>query len=76
MAASVPGRDGAKTTLLSLYLATPVRFLSADAGFAGALVAWTAKVLSTTLHIVRKDPAQVGFAMVPRRWVVGAAWPG
>ncbi|MDE3722889.1 IS5 family transposase [Nocardiopsis sp. N85] len=36
MAASVPGRDGAKTTLLSLYLATPVRFVFADTGFAGA----------------------------------------
>ncbi|WP_306371674.1 IS5 family transposase [Nocardiopsis sp. CC223A] len=70
MAASVQDRDGAKTTLLSLYLATPVRFVFADAGFAGALVAWTHRLLSTTLHIVRKDPAQVGFAVIPRRWVV------
>jgi len=70
MAVSVQERDGAKTTLLSLYLATPVRFVFADAGFAGALVAWTARVLSTTLYIVRKGPAQVGFAVIGRRWVV------
>ncbi|MFV2198881.1 hypothetical protein [Nocardiopsis sp. LOL_012] len=66
-------RDRAKTTLLSLYLATPVRFVFADAGFAGALVAWTARMLSTTLHIVRKDPAQVGFAVISRS---GGWWNG
>lgn len=39
VAASVQDRDGARTTLLSLYLCTPVRFVFADAGFAGRLVA-------------------------------------
>ncbi|GLW25052.1 hypothetical protein Mame01_50940 [Microbispora amethystogenes] len=34
MAASVQDRDGAKTTLLSMYLVTPVRYVFADAGFA------------------------------------------
>src|ERR687890_199171 len=40
MAASVQDRDGAKTTLLSLYLLTTVRYVFADAGFAGALLGW------------------------------------
>lgn len=40
MAASVQDRDEAKTTLLSLYLVTPVRYVFADAGFAGTLVGW------------------------------------
>ncbi len=34
MAASVQDRDGAKTTLLSMYLVTTVRYVFADAGFA------------------------------------------
>ncbi|SDM14262.1 transposase [Nonomuraea jiangxiensis] len=70
MAASVQDRDGAKTTLLSVYLFTPVRFVLADAGFAGALVEWTRRVLASTLHIVRKAPGQIGFAVIARRWVV------
>ena len=45
MAASVQDRDRARTTLLSLYLATPVRFVFADARFARALVAWTSQDL-------------------------------
>lgn len=47
-----------------------MRFVFADAGFAGALVAWTRKLLSTALHVVRKDPGQIGFVVIPRRWVV------
>ena len=76
MAASVQDRDGARTTLLSLYLCTPVRFVFADAGFAGKLVAWAERFVATTVHIVRKAPGQVGFAVIPRRWVVerSLAW--
>lgn len=70
MAASVQDRDGAKTTLLSLYLFTPVRFVYADAGFAGQLLDWCQRLLATVLHIVRKAPDQKGFAVIPRRWVV------
>lgn len=68
MAVLVQDRDGAKTTLLSLYLATPVRCVFAEAGFAGRLVAWAGRFLGTTVHIVRKAPGQVGFAVIPRRW--------
>src|SRR4051794_40155887 len=70
MAASVQDRDGAKTTLLSMYLTAPVRFVFADAGFAGRLVDWAASILRTTLHIVRKPEGQRGFAVIPRRWAV------
>jgi hypothetical protein len=38
MSASWQDRDGAKTTLLSTYLSTPIRFVFADQGFAGRLV--------------------------------------
>ncbi|MFD6754875.1 IS5 family transposase [Micromonospora gifhornensis] len=76
MAASVQDRDGAKTTLLSAYLLTPVRFVYADAGFAGTLVDWCQRILRTTLEIVRKAPGQKGFAVIARRWVVerSLAW--
>jgi hypothetical protein len=56
MAASVQDRDGAKTTLLGLYLLTPVRFLYAHAGFAGMLVDWCQRILRTVLEMVRKAP--------------------
>ena len=61
---------GAKTTLLSMYLATPVRFVIADGGFAGELVDWASRILATTLHIVRKPEGRQGFAVIPRRWAV------
>ncbi|GAA2341523.1 IS5 family transposase [Dactylosporangium salmoneum] len=35
LAASVQDRDGARTTLLSMYLAAPIRFVFADGGFTG-----------------------------------------
>ncbi|OJF10747.1 IS5 family transposase [Couchioplanes caeruleus] len=67
-AASVQDRDGAKTILLTTYLASPVRFVYAD--FAGRLVDWAAQVLRTTVAVVRKAPGQRGFAVIPRRWCV------
>jgi transposase len=70
LAASVQDRDGAKTTLLSMYLAAPIRFVFADGGFAGKLVDWATRILATTLHIVRKPEGQQGFAVIPRRWAV------
>nr|BFE59965.1 IS5-like element ISMac15 family transposase [Dactylosporangium thailandense] len=70
LAASVQDRDGARTTLLSLYLAAPIRFVYADGAFAGKLVEWAAAILRTTLHIVRKPSDQHGFAVISRRWAV------
>jgi transposase len=70
MAASWQDRDGGKTALLSTYLATPIRHVFADAGFAGRLVDWATARLRMTLDIVRKPAEQRGFAVHPRRWVV------
>ncbi|ANY08816.1 transposase [Pseudonocardia sp. HH130630-07] len=69
--ASVQDRDGAKSILLDLYLRTRVRFVYADAGFAGRLLdSWATTILHTSVEIVRKPPEQRGFAVLPRRWVV------
>jgi hypothetical protein len=70
LAASWQDRDGAKSTLLAVYAATPIRHVFADQGFAGKLVDWARTILKTTVEIVRKPAEQVGFAVHPRRWVV------
>ncbi|TDC14093.1 transposase [Actinomadura bangladeshensis] len=70
-ATSVQNRDGAKGTLLGLYLTSPTcRYVFADAGFAGRLVGWASSTLRTTLSIVREPADQKGFAVLPRRWAV------
>ncbi|MER7439152.1 IS5 family transposase [Pseudonocardia alni] len=68
--ASIQDRDGAKSILLDLYLHTRVRFVFADAGFAGRLLDWATSILRTTVEVVRKPPEQRGFAVLPRRWAV------
>jgi transposase len=70
LAASVQDRDGAKTTLLSAYLTSPIRFVFADGGFAGKFVDWARTILATVVHAVRKPEGQHGFAVIPRRWCV------
>ena len=76
MSASWQDRDGAKTTLLSTYLTSPIRHVFADQGFAGKLVDWAAETLNTTVEIVRKPADQQGFVVHPKRWVVerSLAW--
>lgn len=69
-AASVQDRDGAKQALLGMYFVGPVRFVFADAGLAGRLVDWAARIVATTIQIVRKPKDQKGFAVIPRRWAV------
>jgi transposase len=70
LAASWPDRDGGKTALLGAYLASPIRYVFADQGFAGRFVDWAHTTLKTTVEIVRKPADQRGFAGHPRRWVV------
>jgi transposase len=64
-------RDGAKQALPCAYCAAPrCRFVFADAGFAGRLVDWAARILRTTVAVVHKPAGQRGFAVIPWRWVV------
>ncbi len=70
VAASMHDQHGAKSVLLSMYLATPIRFVFADGAFGGKLIDWAIRVLKTTVHVVRKPHGQQGFAVIPRRWVV------
>ena len=41
----------------------------ADQGYSGELVAWAKDTLGL-LRISRKPPGQVGFEILPRRWIV------
>jgi hypothetical protein len=71
LAARVQDRDGVKTTLLSAYLISPIRFV-----FAGKLVDWARTILAAVMHVVRKPEGQHGFAVLPRRWCVERTWSG
>ena len=70
LAASWQDRDGAKTALLGVYLATPIRHVFADQGFAGRLVDWAWRILAMVIEIVHKPAGQRGFEVHPKRWVV------
>ncbi len=50
----------------------------ADGGYAGQLIEWLQAWCGWTLEIVRKLAEQVGFQVLPRRWVVERtfAWLG
>jgi len=68
--AHVQDRDAARLLLWGLRTAFPtVRLLWADGGYSGHLVAWAAAALSLTVEIVRKLAGQIGFQVLPRRWV-------
>ncbi|HUB47658.1 MAG TPA: IS5 family transposase [Acetobacteraceae bacterium] len=67
-AASVQDRDGAPAVLQAAYARLPsIQTVFADSVYAGERVA---KATAIAVEIVRKLPDQVGFQVLPRRWVV------
>jgi len=70
-AACVQDRDAARPLLWRLRAGyRGIRWVWADGGYAGKLVAWAASVLHVVVDIVRKRPGQSTFEVLPRRWVV------
>jgi transposase len=70
-AASVQDRDGGKRVLERLRFTMPsVATVFADGGYAGRLVVYARQVLRVAVEVVKKPADQVGFAVLPRRWVV------
>ncbi len=66
--ASVQDRDGAVPLLRASRAAFPfVERVFADSAYAGERVANATRIV---VEIVRRLPDQVGFAVLPRRWVV------
>lgn len=78
--ASIQDRDGAKLVLDKLSQATKdsLRKLWADGGYAGALIEWVREHLDAVLEIVAREPGQIGFQVLPKRWIVERtfAWFG
>jgi transposase len=69
--ANVQDRDAARLLLWALRTCFPsVRLLWADGGYSGQLVNWATTTLNLTVQIIRKITGQVGFHVLPRRWVV------
>ena len=73
-AGNVQDRDGAKILLEGLAeqedLIQRLKLIWADGGYRGALVAWVEEVFGWKLEIVEKPEGQVGFQILPKRWVV------
>jgi putative transposase len=79
-AASIQDREGAKLVLDKLSQATKdsLRKLWADGGYAGSWIEWVREHLAAVLEIVSREPGQVGFQVLPKRWIVERtfAWFG
>jgi transposase len=70
-AASIQDRDGGRGILRLLRSALPsVRHIFADGGYQGQLVAVAKRAWGIAVEVVRKPVGQIGFAVLPRRWVV------
>jgi putative transposase len=85
-AASLQDRDGAKLVLEKLAakndkgrrLFPRLKLIWADGGYAGQLIGWAKHLGRWTLEIVKRSEDAVGFAVLPKRWIVERtfAWLG
>lgn len=79
-AAGIQDYHGAKPLLLKLTeTVSSLKRIWADGIYEkGGLVDWVHETLNIVLDIVKRDPDQVGFKVLPRRWVVERtfAWLG
>jgi putative transposase len=78
-AGNVQDRDGAKLVLRALFDRIKkskfsrwcrLKLIWADGGYRGELIDWVKRMLGWTLEIVEKLEAQVGFQVLPKRWIV------
>jgi putative transposase len=69
--AGIQDRDGAKLVFERLRGVAPrLRLIWADAGYAGALVAWVMSFAGWVLEIVKRSDGAQGFELLPHRWIV------
>lgn len=70
-AASVQDRNGGESILERLHRALgSVRHVFADGGYQGALIDLAKRSWGIVVEVVKKPAEQIGFAVLPRRWVV------
>lgn len=68
---SIQDRDGAKALLAKLKEEFPrLKKLWADAAYTGKFAEWLENHLGWRLEVVKKEKGQVGFAVLPKRWIV------
>jgi putative transposase len=69
-AASVQDRDGAKKVIEKVCFQCPrLEKVWADGGYAGELEKWV-ESFGFMLEIVRRKATQIGFEVLPKRWIV------
>ena len=69
--ANIQDRDGAKLVLSKLRgRYRRLKLIWADGGYAGKLIEWTASFGNWVLEIVKRSDDVVGFAVLPKRWIV------
>ena len=78
-AANVQDRDGARALLQGLFERLKkskysrwcrLKLIWADGGYRGELIEWIKHTFGWTLEIVEKLADQVGFQVLPKRWIV------
>jgi putative transposase len=78
--ADIQDRDGAKLLLTRLPQMLRLRLLKiwTDGAYKGDLIGWCWEQLKLLLEVVTPPPAQQGFAVLPKRWIVECtfAWLG
>lgn len=78
--ADIQDRDGAKLVLNHVpeVLWERLERIWADGGYRGKLVAWVQETFDVLLDIVLRPDEQVGFVVLPKRWIVERtfAWLG
>lgn len=77
--AAIQDRDGAKLLFVKAASAFPLLSLVwADGAYAGKLIDWLKNWCGWSLTIVRRLAGQIGFEVLPKRWVVERtfAWLG
>ena len=69
--AGVQDRDGAKRVIQKVRFNSPrLKKLWADGVYAGALESWVGRFTGWELEIVRRNKAERGFTVLPKRWIV------
>jgi putative transposase len=71
-AANIGDRDGLKLLLnkIPLRIRKYLELIWADQGYTGEIIEWISTAFQLVLSIVKRLPEQVGFVLLPKRWMV------
>jgi len=73
-AGTLQDRDGAKLLLEKLAQQADatkrLKLIRVDGSYRGALIAWVAEHFGWKLEVVEKPKDQIGFQILPKRWII------